>query len=180
MNPPGPPPTSGIAGFGRGQLGRLARLVELARELTGEFYALGVEEARRIPYEVRTLAHLDQDEIRRRGVLADIARYEYREPSFGRKRDLYRVNLQDHNILHSLRRRQDGVPFSPLLLYVPTHEIVHVIRFVKFLAPFHLGLPERGSEERRVHEITRKILARVPLPGMEKVLSRYRQEDDER
>ena len=166
-------------GFGSSQLHRLAGLVELARELTGEFYRLGLEEARRIPYEVRTLIHLERGEIRSEGVLADIARYEYRESSFGRKRDLYRVNLQDHNILQSLRRREDGVPFSPLLLYVLTHEIVHVIRFVKFLAPFHLDAQGRSTEERRVHEITRKILARVPLPGMDRVLERYRQPVDQ-
>ena len=59
------------------------------------------------------------------------------------------------------------------MLYVLTHEIVHVIRFVKFLAPFHMDEKDRATEENRVHSITQSILSRVPLPGMDHVLTRY-------
>ena len=90
--------------FGSVQLGRLARMTRLARELTGEFFQLGGEESLRVPYEVRTLSHLVREEVHADGILADIARYQYLESRFGRKRDLYRVNLQDHNILRTLRR----------------------------------------------------------------------------
>jgi len=159
--------------FGSRQLRRLGRLVEFARELTGEHFRLGDEEAKGVPYEIRTLDQLDEREIRTAGILADIARYEYQEPLFGRKRDLYRVNLQDHNILRSLRRREDGIRFSPLLLYVLTHELVHVVRFVKFLAPFHTVTANMLQEEKRVHDTTCRILAHVPLEGMDRVLHRY-------
>jgi hypothetical protein len=159
--------------FGVVQLRRLEALFELAQEVTGEFYRLGTEEARCVPYEVRTLAELRQDEIHEHGVLADIARYQYADRAFGRKRDLYRVNIQDHNILQSLNRSEDRIDFSPLMLYVLTHEIVHVIRFVKFLAPFYMDEKDRATEENRVHTITQSILSRVPIPGMGHVLTRY-------
>jgi hypothetical protein len=162
-----------LESFKKTQLRRVGQLVGLARELTGEYFGLGVDEARKVPYEVRTLTHLDEPEIYGEGVLADIARYQYLEPRFGRKRDLYRVNLQDHNILNSLRRSTDRVQFSPLLLYILTHEIVHVIRFVKFLTPFHLTPSHREEEEQRVHALTRSILARVPIRGMGRVLREY-------
>lgn len=160
--------------FGCRQLQRLGRLVVFARELTGDHFRLGEEEARGVPCEIRTLDELDDREIRTDdGILADIARYEYQEPLFGRKRDLYRVNLQDHNILRSLRRREDGIRFSPLLLYVLTHELVHVVRFVKFLAPFHTAPASMLQEEQRVHATTCRILAHVPIEGMDKVMRRY-------
>jgi hypothetical protein len=159
--------------FKKAQLRTVGKLVGLARELTGEYFGMGADEARQVPYEVRTLTHLDKPEICDEGVLADIARYQYLEPRFGRKRDLYRVNLQDHNILKSLRRSTDQVQFSPLLLYILTHEIVHVVRFVKFLSPFHLTPSHREEEEQRVHALTRSILTRVPIRGMDLVLREY-------
>jgi hypothetical protein len=162
-----------LRAFGAGQLHRLETLFDLAQEVTGEFYRMGAEEARCVPYEVRTLAHLTKEEIHERGVLADIARYQYADRAFGRKRDLYRVNIQDHNILQSLKRSKDRVDFSPLMLYVLTHEIVHVIRFVKFMAPFQMDEKDRTTEENQVHTITQSILARVSIPGMNTVLDRY-------
>jgi len=160
-------------GFAATQIHRVERLIKLSRELTGDHFKLGHEEALRVPYEIRTLEKLTDSEIHESGVLADIARYQYTEPRFGRKRDLYRVNLQDHNILAMLRRRPRELNFSPLLLYVLTHEIIHVIRFVKFLAPFHQDLGDHLPEERMVHAQTRGILSHVPLRGMNTVLDHY-------
>lgn len=163
-----------MQGFKKAQLRRVAKLIGIARELTGEYFNLGSEEARSVPCEIRTLTSLDEQEICEEGVLADIARYQYVDQRFGRKRDLYRVNLQDHNILKSLGRGDEQVQFSPLLLYILTHELVHVIRFVKFLTPFHLISSHREEEERRVHDLTHRILSRIPIRGMARVLDEYR------
>jgi hypothetical protein len=159
--------------FADAQIRRLGSLVKLSRELTGDHFKMGHEEALRVPYEIRTLEKLADSEIHESGVLADIARYQYTEPRFGRKRDLYRVNLQDHNILAVLGRRPRELNFSPLVLYVLTHEIIHVIRFVKFMAPFHQDAGERSPEERTVHALTRSILSHIPLRGMKTVLDHY-------
>jgi hypothetical protein len=169
----GPSIFKGPPGFGQVQLKLLARLLNFARELTGDYYKLGQAEAGSIPIEVGTLADLQQFEIHSGEVLAYIARYGYADPRFGRKRDLYQVNLQDHNILQSLERTEDGLVFSPLMLYVLTHELIHVIRFVKFLTPFHQSEAQRVNEEQRVHSLTHKILSRVPVEGMDRVLSKY-------
>jgi hypothetical protein len=160
-------------GFGLGQLRSLGKLAGQARELIGDYFHLADDGPRSIPAEVRTLAELEAGEIHPAGVLADLARYEWVDTRMGRKRDLYRVNLQDHNILRRVQAR--GVDLPPLLLYVLTHELVHVVRFVKFLAPFHQSGEEREAEERRVHAQTREILARVPLPGLGRILERYRE-----
>lgn len=168
------------AGFAASQISRIKRLIAFSHELTGEHFGLGDEEARRVPYEIRTLQNLDDSEIHERDVLADIARYQYAEPRFGRKRDLYRVNLQDHNILTVLGRRPRELNFSPLVLYVLTHELIHVIRFVKFMAPFHQDAFSRSPEERIVHALTRRILAHIPLVGMERVLDHFENQYESR
>jgi hypothetical protein len=170
---PVPNKESFLESFGKNQIRSLGRLLEVARDLTGDFFELGNEEAKRVPYEVRTLTDLKKEEIHQKGVLADIARYEYREPHYGRKKDLYSVNLQDHNILNSLKNKFGDVGFSPLLLYILTHELIHVIRFVKWMVPFYLDPTDRTREEQRVHELTQRLLERAPFPGMEKVIRRY-------
>jgi hypothetical protein len=165
--PPAPP------GFGARQLKLLGRMLHLAREVTGDHYQLSQEQGNKLPLEVRTLADLQQFEIHSGEVLAYIARYGYRDPKFGRPRDLYQVNLQDHNIIESLRRGSSGISFSPLLLYVLTHELLHVIRFVKYITPFHQSEIDRIREEQRVHALTRQLLARMPVSGMDRVLDKY-------
>lgn len=160
-------------GFGTRQLKLLGRMLRLAREVTGDHYQLSQEQGSELPIEVRTLADLQQFEIHSGEVLAYIARYGYADPEFGRPRDLYQVNLQDHNILESLRRESSGISFSPLVLYVLTHELLHVIRFVKYLTPFHQSEVDRIREEQRVHALTRQLLARIPVSGMNRVLDKY-------
>ncbi len=173
-DPPGPPrPLPSWPGFGRKQLKHLARLLRLARELTGDHFHLSQGEALSLPVEVRTLADLREFEIHSGEVLAYIARYGYQDPRFGRSRDLYQVNLQDHNILQRLTQDADGVDFASLMLYVLTHELIHVIRFVKFLAPFHQSDSDRLAEEQRVHRLTRALLSKVPMDGLDTVLDKY-------
>lgn len=162
-----------IQGFGQSQLRILAKMLSLAREIAGEHYKLSGEELARLPVEIRTLADLQEFEIHSGEVLAYIARYGYEDPRLGRVKDLYRVNVQDHNILDRLIVDEGGIEFSPLLLYVLTHELIHVIRFIKFLTPFHQGDSDKLLEERRVHALTRKLLRKIPLNGMDKVLDKY-------
>ncbi len=165
----------GLKKFSYNHIKKISYLIGVAEELTGEHYRLGTEEARRIPYEFRTLKCLEQKEILSIGdVFADIVRYEYEEARFGRKKDLYRINIHDHNILTSLKREAGKVQFSPLLLYILTHELIHIVRFVKFMAPFHLEESNRGEEERIVHRITQGILSKYPLKGLPEVLEKYR------
>ncbi len=162
-----------IQGFGKAQLRLLAKMLKLAREITGDHYKLSSDEAARLPVEIRTLADLQEFEIQSGEILAYIARYGYKDPRMGRSQDLYQVNVQDHNILDRLLSDQEEIEFSPLMLYVLTHELIHVIRFVKFLTPFHQGDSDKLQEERRVHFVTHKLLSKVSMDGMDKVLEKY-------
>jgi hypothetical protein len=172
---------SDLEQFSEAHIKEMCGLVDISRELTGEYFRMGMHEALKIPYEFRTLTSLENDEIRKNGdILAAIVRVEYQESRFGRKRDLYQVNIQDHNILRSLEREAGTVLFSPLLLYILTHEIVHIVRFVKFMASFHLEEAKRVNEERTVHTLTHRILSKFPLKGMLEVLEKYRPLTDER
>ena len=39
-----------------------------------------------------------------------------------------------------------------LVVYIATHELIHIVRFSKFLQNFHASPDEKQAEEKRVHE----------------------------
>jgi hypothetical protein len=55
-----------------------------------------------------------------------------------------------------------------------THELIHIVRFSKFLQRFDASPSEKRSEEKRVHESTHQILHPVQLSGMTAVLDFYK------
>ncbi|MEZ4527190.1 MAG: hypothetical protein R2941_14835 [Desulfobacterales bacterium] len=58
----------------------------------------------------------------------------------------------------------------PFCLYIVTHELIHVVRFCKFLQNFDASPEEKKAEEIRVDRRTHEILSPVRLPGIHEVL----------
>ena len=73
--------------------------------------------------------------------------------------DLYKICLQDDAILVALDQHPE-LAMLPFALYIITHELIHIVRFSKFLQGFDASAEERLSEEKRVHERTHEILTR--------------------
>jgi hypothetical protein len=59
------------------------------------------------------------------------------------------------------------------MLYILVHELIHIVRFSRFLHNFEASDIERIDEETRVHGITREILAPTRLPGLKDVYDYY-------
>lgn len=149
--------------------------VTIAEELTINAFKMSFAEWRRRRYDVRTLVDLAPGEIVD-GPFAQIIRYVGR----GQNRllgssafDFYKICLQDHNILAALRQCPD-IQLFPFGLYIVCHELIHVIRFSKFLQSFEASQEERLEEEARVHDKTRSIVKSASIEGMESVLAFYR------
>ena len=53
------------------------------------------------------------------------------------------------------------IRFFPLMLYIATHELVHILRFNNGECDFDMPFEEREREEDRVHRITRDVLTPV-------------------
>jgi hypothetical protein len=148
-----------------------------AADLVSRFYVLAPREWERMPYEVRTRDELGPAEVRE-GVLAQVLYYGVEQRVDGRvvaARDLYRICLQDREILGSPVASAPG-RVSALLLYVLTHELVHVVRFGQRLQtidmPSHLRPVEEASVDRTARLILRDagdrgvgtMLERLPAP----------------
>ncbi len=152
----------------------ISQAVELAEELVGNHYKMSANQWLRGRYDVKTLAELLETEIVH-GPFAQIVRYKAKKKNAilgSSSYDFYKICLQDHNILAALSKLKEMQLF-PFSLYILTHELIHIVRFGKFLQSFDASEEEKLAEETRVHDKTHQILKMEHIPGIEAVFQFY-------
>ena len=131
-----------------------------AETVTSEFYCIRPREWNRFPFDVLTSLDLPRSP-ERQGVLAEVRR-SVQKPVSSRKshsiREFYTILLRDANILKMVEERGRHFDLENLLVYVLTHEIIHVVRFLNQSAPFFMDRRRRRIEEMKVTDITSKTL----------------------
>lgn len=165
----------GLRRFQEDELRIVDEALAIAEEITSNTYKMSSAEWRGRRYDVKTLADLSPDEIVH-GPFAQIIRYVGRKSETSlssAEYDFYKVCLQDHTILSTLKKSSE-LRLFPFTLYIVTHELIHVIRFAKFLQAFDASETEKMIEEARVHEKTQAILRPAQIPGMGPVFDFYR------
>jgi hypothetical protein len=148
----------------------------MSEEMVCNYYKMSSSQWLKLKYDVKTLADLTDAEIVH-GPFAQVIRYEAKpkEAALGSASyDFYKICLQDHSILHILEENP-GLGLFPFCLYIVTHELVHIVRFCKFLQHFEATEKEKMMEEFRVHEATYGILQPANIEGMDAVLKFYEQ-----
>src|SRR5210317_371662 len=164
----------GISTFKDDELTIVNNAVAMAEEVVSNYYKMSASQWLRPKYDVKTLADLNDDEIVS-GPFAKIIRYEGKLKGgiLGSSAyDIYKICIQDHAILEILQTRPE-IMLSPFALYVVTHELVHIVRFSRFLQNFNASDVEKHIEERRVHGITHDILDPLKTSGLGAVLDFY-------
>ncbi len=161
--------------FNRGQIQIISQAVEIAEDVTANYFKISTAQWKHVRYDIRTLTDLREDEITK-SAFAQITRYG-RKPEHTvagvRHYEYFKICLQDHNIIAAVDR-DDSLQLLPLGIYVVTHELVHVVRFCKYLQRFDADPVERQREEMRVHEITHEALGTLGLSHLAYVLHAYR------
>lgn len=148
--------------------------VEVAEELVSSYYKMSPSQWLRHRFEVRTETELTAGEMVE-GPFAQIVKYSGApgDSSLGSVSfDLFRICLQDSAILNFVGERGDYILY-PFLLYIVTHELVHIVRFGQFEQFFHVGEREKIREESIVHGITRTILGKKRILGLEEIIAYY-------
>ncbi|MDM8522283.1 hypothetical protein QUF80_02835 [Desulfococcaceae bacterium HSG8] len=148
--------------------------VAMSEELVSNFYKMSASQWLRLKYDIKTLTDLCQSEIVQ-GAFAQVIRYEGRRKDrhlTSSTYDFYKICIQDHSILSALER-SPVISLLPFALYIVSHELIHIVRFSKFLQNFDASPTEKMAEETRVHENTHEILITVRIPGLEEVLNFY-------
>ncbi len=145
------------------ELELLGEAGRVARDLTGQFFALPDDWFERASHEVCSARCLRPGERLGAGRLAQI-RCVYRERSAAavlrcrRWGPHYRICVQDHNVLDRAAR-EPAVPLPELLTCVLTHEYVHLVRFCRAGHPYLTTFERQVEEERRVEAVTGAILS---------------------
>ena len=160
--------------FGTEQIKIVNNAVAMAEELVSNYYKMSASQWLGPRYDVATLKELNREEIID-GPFAQIIRYkgQKKNTSLGSATyDYYKICLQDHTIQSTLKMTP-GIRLLPFSLYIITHELIHIVRFSKFLQSFEASDQERMAEEKRVHQRTHEILKPVQLKGLSRVLEFY-------
>ncbi len=160
--------------FTNDEIKKTAEIFSSAEELTGNYFKLSSSDWKRFKYDVTTLDGLDANEISNEA-FATLSKYACRNESFDfgqRTFSFYKVCLQDHNILNALKR-DPAITFEGLVLYIAVHELIHIIRFNRFVTLFESDEAARDREERVVHTTTSEILRASPRFLDKALLSHY-------
>ncbi len=152
----------------------LRHAVDVSEDLISDFYKISTSEWKRYRYDIQSLKDLHEEEITD-AAFAQIRRYAScpdkrlrgSEPG-----DYFKICLQDHRIRRAILM-DPKLQLLPFGLYIVTHELIHVVRFAKFLHRFHTTEAERCAEEARVHELTFRILANSSIKGLPEVLNTF-------
>jgi len=160
--------------FEQGEIAVLRQSIHIAEELLSEHYKISTSQWKRYRYDIQSLKDLQEEEITDTA-FAQI--YRYAQSPHERLRgsetgDYFKICLQDHVIRRAVER-DHTIHLLPLSLYIVTHELVHVIRFAKFLQRFDSTTAEQELEEGRVHTLTYQLLETCKIPGLSEVLRAF-------
>jgi hypothetical protein len=163
-----------LLSFKHNDLMTVSEALDIAEDATGNFFKFSLGQWKRHRYEVKTLPSLTGSEISKHA-FAMVNKCSSIVSGFEPKtkdHDYYFICLQDHTILKALRRDKE-INLLPLLVYVFTHELVHIVRFCNFFQRFEIAGKEKDKEETVVHAKTYDILEDLSLPNLDYVLDKY-------
>ena len=164
--------------FSNDQLRHVDTAVAMSEELVNNFYKMSSSQWLKNRYDIKTLKDLAPHE-QIDGPMAQVVKYEGRPGSnqLGSSSFiLYKVCLQDHAILSAVDRHYH-LKLTPFLLYILTHELIHVVRFSKYEQRYENKNEADVTlqEERKVHALTHEILQSVSVSGLRKVFDFYKE-----
>ncbi len=163
-----------MASFKKNDLTVISDALEIAEDATGNFYKFSLGQWQRHHYDVKTRFSLDTEAISASAlaVLVKSMRKVEDVDWKSKGRDFYFICLQDHSILEVLERDR-YLTLLPLLIYVFTHELIHIVRFCNFFQMFDVPKKKRSREEEIVHKTTFEVLKGLSLPNLNYVLDSY-------
>jgi len=146
--------------FNNDDIVTLNEALDIAEDATGNFYKFSLGQWKRHRYDVKTLSSLKANEVAQQAfaLLNKGARVVSSFESKTKSRDFYFIK---------------ALGFLPLLVYVFTHELIHIVRFCNFFQRFDVSGKEKDKEEAIVHETTFEVLENLALPKLDYVLDSY-------
>jgi len=149
--------------------------LDIAEDKTGDYYKFSIGQWKRHGYDVKTQSCLVGNEITSYAfALLNKCSITLNNTYLKTKtRDFYFICLQDDQILKAMKR-DSNLELLPLLVYILTHELVHIVRFCNFSQRFEASGEDREYEEKLVHSTTYDILKDVSFLNMDYIFEAYR------
>ena len=161
--------------FSPSEIVNVDEAAQIAEELVNNYFKMSTGQWLKNKYDIKTARDLAVHE-HVEGPFAQVIKYEARKtPALlsSSSYTLYRICLQDHTILSTIKKH--NLLLEPFLLYILTHELVHVIRFSKYKHRYENRNEADVSlnEERQVHMFTYEILKPCKFKGIKEVFQFY-------
>jgi hypothetical protein len=160
--------------FSTNDIAVLGQAIEISEDLISDHFKISTSQWKRYRYDIQSLRDLAEEEITD-AAFAQIRRYA-RCPSErlrgSESGEYFKICLQDHMIFQALQRDPD-IRLLPLSTYIVTHELIHVVRFARFLQRFEVDDKQRKSEELLVHTLTKQLLSPLKVSGLAVVLAAF-------
>ncbi len=149
----------------------------IAEEVVSNYFRFSSKEWKKMPYDIKTTEELNKEEMIPEEVFAQVLFYTI---SWEKKRrgsdcyQFYRICLNDHLILNEMKKQM--ILLLPFLVYILTHELVHIVRFSKFYHLPHIT-KNKELEEKKVCKITFDILSSLKLNGIKEIIKLFTPKD---
>lgn len=164
-----------IGSFGYDHIHRVSEALDIAEDLVGNYYKFSLGQWKRHRFDVKTLRALHLGEITDHALalLQKGRRTTGQNDTENFRRETYIICLQDHQILQAVNRDK-RLNLLPFLVYIFTHELIHIVRFCNFMQRFDVPDKEKEKEERVVHERTYEVLKPLSLSKLDYILDAYK------
>ncbi len=106
-------------------------------------------------------------------ILARVQRLEKISPRRSQPFDFYRIQLNDPSILTAVKRENLDDDLYHFLIYILTHEMVHLVRLSTIIGRERDHAICRDSEEDRVQKVSRQILSNRRYDAFQTILDRF-------
>lgn len=164
---------TGPTRFADYQMKQIHRNLRQAEGCLEKFYSFAPREWFHFSYEVLTARDLPPEfSPRHHRVFAEVLRnFSASRHRPDARHTFYSIVLFDPHILRHIQEFP-AVSFDRLILYILTHELVHVARFFH-LMDYDLPDDEKVKEEFKVHTLTSRILAQLNDAELDRLSGAY-------
>jgi hypothetical protein len=158
--------------FSPEQRHQVIHAIDEAERRTTQYYCIPPFRWEQLPYDLLTRQDLEWAPLPD-PVLAQVQRLQKLSPQSLKSFDFYRIQLNDPAILGVVERESLAGRFYPLMVYILTHEMVHLVRLSTILKSEDQAGLTLETEEKRVQSISRQILSDGHPPDFGPILDRF-------
>lgn len=130
-----------------------------AEEHTSRYYCIPPHQWQELRYDLLTRQDFEWEPLPE-SILARVQKMKKVSPRLRQPTDFYRIQLNDPGILLAAARENLGNSLYHFLVYILTHEMVHMVRLHKIIGEESEEPACTDSEEHRVQEVSRRILSK--------------------